>query len=69
VSPEQRIGQRHKLQSSSKTLLKEKERRSKKSHGKRKSSGLLPGGTEALISLFKDKFISWKVGKIWAVLT
>jgi hypothetical protein len=45
VSPEQR----HKLQNSSKSLLKEK---SKEKHSQR-SSGPQPGGAEALISLFK----------------
>jgi hypothetical protein len=34
VSPEQRTGQRHKLQNSSKTLLKEKERKRKSLQGK-----------------------------------
>jgi hypothetical protein len=62
MSPEQRTGQRYKLQNSSKILLKEKRRKSK-----RKSSGLLAGGLEELISLFKDQFISCKAGKIWAV--
>jgi hypothetical protein len=47
-------------------LKKRKERRRRK-HCKR-SSGLLPGGTETLVSLFKDQIISCKVGKIWAVL-
>jgi hypothetical protein len=52
VTPEQRTGQRHKLQNNSKTLLKEKERERGKHH---KGSGEpLPSGTEALISLFKS---------------
>jgi hypothetical protein len=34
----------------------------------KKSSGLLPGGIEAIISLFKDQFINCKARKIWAVL-
>jgi hypothetical protein len=46
--------------------LKEKEERIRRS--KRKSSGSLPDGMEALISLFKDQLISCKAGKIWAVL-
>jgi hypothetical protein len=48
--------------------LKEKERKSKRKHHKRKTSRLLPGGTGALISLFKHQFISCKGRKIWAVL-
>jgi hypothetical protein len=68
VSPEQRPGQRQKLQNNSKTLLKGKERKSKRKHHKRKGNGLLPGGIEALNSLFKDQFINCKVGKIWTVL-
>jgi hypothetical protein len=32
------------------------------------ASWTLPGGTKALISVFKDQLINCKVGKIWAVL-
>jgi hypothetical protein len=47
---------RHRLQSHSRILLKEK---GKFRHCKRKSSGLWLGGTEAPI-LFKEQFISCK---------
>jgi hypothetical protein len=47
--------------------LKEKGRKRGK-HCKRKSSGLLPDSMEALISLFKDQFLSYKAGKIWTIL-
>jgi hypothetical protein len=55
VSSEQRPGQRHKLQNSSKTLLKEKERKVRKK--KRKALLALPDGKEALMSkaLLKEK--------------
>jgi hypothetical protein len=59
VSPQQRTGQRHKLQN----FIEEKERKSKRKYHKRRSGGLLPGGIEALLSLFKDQF-----KQIWAVL-
>jgi hypothetical protein len=66
LSPEKRTGQGHRLQNSSKTSLEEKK-------GLRESSArekwwALPGGTEALISLFKDQLISCKAGKILEVL-
>jgi hypothetical protein len=48
--------------------LKEKGKKSKRKHRKRKSSGLLPGGMEALIPLFEDQSINCKLGKICAVL-
>jgi hypothetical protein len=43
-------------------------KKSKRKHHRRKSDRLLPGGIEALVSLFKDQFISCKAGKLWAVL-
>jgi hypothetical protein len=45
------------MQNSSKTLLKEKGRKSKWQYHNRKSGGILPGDTETLISLFKDQLI------------
>jgi hypothetical protein len=61
MSPEQRTKQRHKLQNSNKTLLKEKGRKSKRKHHKRKGGGLLPCSTTALTNIFKDQFICCKV--------
>jgi hypothetical protein len=58
VSPAQRVGQKHILQNSSKTLLKAKKRNYKeKEKDCRKRNGPLPDGKEALVSktLLKEK--------------
>jgi hypothetical protein len=72
---------KNKLQNSSKSLLKREERVSTSiththththihtyTHTHTQSGEILPVCTEALISLFKDQFISCKAEKVWAVL-
>jgi hypothetical protein len=62
ISPDLRTGQRHKLQNSSKMLLEGKERKSKKKHPKRKSSGPPARWHRSINPLFKDRCISFKIG-------